>query len=101
MMKTNVCRRAPKIPRAIIGEGEGRVRIAGGRLKEVEETEDVRDENEDSKGPDDIQEALTFLPDDVVQKVLQARHRQLEDMLQRSRILLADPARCDGKDNRA
>src|SRR5438132_5411236 len=80
-------------------QSEGRVRIAGGRLQEVEEAEDVRDENEDCEGPDDVQEDLTFLPDDVVQKVFQSLNGQLQDVLQRTGVLLADPPGGEPKDD--
>jgi hypothetical protein len=83
------------------GEGEGRVRIAGRRLQEVEDAEDVRQEDEHRERADDRQVALAGVPDDVVQHAFQAADDHLHEVLQRAGVVAVDTPRGGDEQHRA
>src|SRR6202030_178787 len=81
-------------------QSERRVRIARRRLQEVEQAEDIRQEDEDRERADDVEVLIAVVADDVVQKVLEAADGDLQDVLERTRVVATEPARCQRKQDR-
>src|SRR5205823_2485575 len=71
------------------------------RLQEIEQSEDVGDEDEYGEGGDDGEVALAAVADDVVQQTFQPADDHLQEVLQRTGIVAADPARAGNAEDGA